>query len=160
MQNGVKPIVRLRFSNGQELRCTPNHRFWTSNRGWVRADELVDSDEIPMLDQPMPALMADHAMPVSTAWREYAARGDWTRELRLPEKWDEELAHYVGWLVGDGSISGNVVTTVYGSKEDQEEILPRHLELITTLNGGQAPKPSRQDNGTVQLRLIWRGRRQ
>ena len=29
MRNGVKPILRLRFSNGQELRCTPNHRLWT-----------------------------------------------------------------------------------------------------------------------------------
>ena len=33
MQNGVKPIVRLRFADGQELRCTPNHRLWTLNRG-------------------------------------------------------------------------------------------------------------------------------
>ena len=29
MRNGVKPIVRLRFANGGELRCTPNHRIWT-----------------------------------------------------------------------------------------------------------------------------------
>ncbi len=25
MRNGVSPIVRLRFANGGELRCTPNH---------------------------------------------------------------------------------------------------------------------------------------
>ena len=30
MRNGVKPIVRLRFANGGELRCTPNHRIWTT----------------------------------------------------------------------------------------------------------------------------------
>ena len=36
MRNGVKPIVRLRFANGGELRCTPNHRIWTLNRGYVR----------------------------------------------------------------------------------------------------------------------------
>ena len=35
MRNGVKPIVRLRFANGGELRCTPNHRIWTLNRGYV-----------------------------------------------------------------------------------------------------------------------------
>src|SRR5271163_1530393 len=29
MRNGVKQIVRLRFANGAELRCTPNHRIWT-----------------------------------------------------------------------------------------------------------------------------------
>src|SRR5438445_6272492 len=27
MRNGVKPLVRLRFANGAELRCTPNHRI-------------------------------------------------------------------------------------------------------------------------------------
>ncbi|MCA1682506.1 MAG: hypothetical protein LC685_00650 [Actinobacteria bacterium] len=37
MRNGVKPIVRLRFANGAELRCTPNHRLWTINRGYVPA---------------------------------------------------------------------------------------------------------------------------
>jgi len=153
MVNGVKEILKLRFSDGRELRCTPNHRLWTSNRGWVRADELTDTDSISALDQETPALMADHRLPVATDWRRYAVRGDWSRQLELPEKWDEELAHYLGWLVGDGAISGNVVTTVYGSKEDQEEVLPRHLELLTRLNRDRAPKPSVQANGTVQLRL-------
>ena len=37
MRNGVKPLVRLRFANGGELRCTPNHRLWTLNRGYVAA---------------------------------------------------------------------------------------------------------------------------
>jgi ribonucleoside-diphosphate reductase alpha chain len=153
MINDVKEIVRLRFSDGRQIRCTPNHRFWTKNRGWVRADELTEADEIPSLDHATASTMADHGLPVSNDWRSYAVRGDWSRELEIPEKWDEELAHYLGWLVGDGSISGNVVTTVYGSTEDQEEILPRHLELLTRINGSRAPKPSAQENGTVQLRL-------
>jgi ribonucleotide reductase alpha subunit len=153
MVNGVKEIVRLGFSDGREIRCTPNHRLWTLNRAWVRADELAPEDELPVLDQPTPAVMADHMLPVAKDWRAVAVRGDWSRELELPEKWEPELAHFVGWLVGDGSISGNVVTTVYGSKEDQAEILPRHLELLTRLNGGRAPKPSRRTNGTMQLRL-------
>ncbi len=153
MVNGVKEIQRLRFTDGREIRCTPNHRFWTLNRGWVRADELAETDEIPFLDQATLAVMADVRLPVTTDLRAYSTRGDWSRRLELPEKWDEELAHYLGWLVGDGSISGNVVTTVYGSKEDQDEILPRHLELLTRINGGRAPKPSVQENGTMQLRL-------
>jgi ribonucleoside-diphosphate reductase alpha chain len=153
MINDVKEIVRLRFSDGRQIRCTPNHRFWTKNRGWVRADELTEADEIPALDHATASTMADHGLPVSNDWRSYATRGDWSKELQLPQKWDEELAHYLGWLIGDGSISGNVVTTVYGSTEDQEEILPRHLELLTRINGSRAPKPSAQENGTVQLRL-------
>jgi ribonucleoside-diphosphate reductase alpha chain len=153
MVTGVNEIVRLRFTDGRELRCTPNHRLWTRNGGWVRADELSPDDEVQLVDHATPAAMADHRLPVKTDWRAYAIKGDWARELNLPEKWDEDLAHYLGWLVGDGSISGNVVTTVYGSKEDQREILPRHLELLTRINGERAPKPSVQENGTVQLRL-------
>src|SRR6267378_6816144 len=41
MRNGTSDIVRLRFSNGGELRCTPNHRIWTVNRGWVEAGSLT-----------------------------------------------------------------------------------------------------------------------
>ncbi|HXF74298.1 MAG TPA: LAGLIDADG family homing endonuclease [Actinomycetota bacterium] len=153
MVTGVNEVLRLRFSDGRELRCTPNHRIWTSNRGYVRAEELTTDDEVPSLGHATPSVLADHRLPVPTEWRRYAVRGDWSRELQLPEKWDEELAHLLGWLVGDGSISGDVVTTVYGSREDQEEILPRHRELLTRINGGRSPKPSVQANGTVQLRL-------
>ena len=50
MRNGVKPIVRLRFANGQELRCTPNHRLWTLNRGYVAAEELTADDSVLLND--------------------------------------------------------------------------------------------------------------
>ncbi len=153
MVTGVNEVLKLTFSDGRELRCTPNHRIWTENGGWVRADELDHEHRVMLLDQPTPAHMADHRLPVSTDVVAYSVTGDWSLALNLPEKWDEDLAHYMGWLVGDGCISGNVITTIYGSKEDQVEILPRHLELLTRINGGRAPKPSVQENGTVQLRL-------
>src|SRR5712664_179817 len=37
MITGYKEVFRLRFSNGMEVRCTPNHRFFTLNRGYVPA---------------------------------------------------------------------------------------------------------------------------
>jgi ribonucleoside-diphosphate reductase alpha chain len=156
MVTGIKEVLRLRFSDGGEIRCTPNHRLWTRNRGWVRADELTPEDQIQVLDQATPPVMADHRLPVLTDWRAYATKGDHSPELNIPEKWDVEFAHYVGWLIGDGGISGNSVATIYGSKEDQKEILPSHLELITRINGGRPPKPSVQENGTIQLRLTRR----
>ena len=153
MVTGTNEVLKLRFSDGREVRCTPNHRFWTDNRGWVRADELSFDDTIRSLDRRVPATMASRSLPVSTSWRSYAAKGTHSTELSLPEKWSEEFAHYLGWLVGDGCISGNTVSTIYGSAEDRDEILPRHLDLLTEINGGVAPKPSIQENGTVQLRL-------
>ncbi|MDQ4027853.1 MAG: ribonucleoside-diphosphate reductase [Actinomycetota bacterium] len=150
MITGVNEITRLRFSDGRELKCTPNHRIWTVNRGWVRADELTAQDEIPALDKPTAAIMADRSVPVPTTWRSYAAKRDSAKELNLPEKWDEDLAHYMGWLIGDGSM-GRVISTIYGSQDDRDEIMPRHLSFVRSL--GVDPKPSVQPNGTQQVRI-------
>ncbi|HWS45917.1 MAG TPA: LAGLIDADG family homing endonuclease, partial [Acidimicrobiia bacterium] len=153
MVTGWNEIVKLRFSNGAELRCTPNHRIFTENRGYVEAKDLVETDEIKLLTLPAPAVNADWKLSVSAKLYALAGRGDKkSRTFALPEKWSTEMAHYLGWLVGDGCISGDVVSTVYGSDEEQREILPAHRELMTQWNDGVAPKPSVQANGTVQLR--------
>jgi ribonucleoside-diphosphate reductase alpha chain len=153
MVTGTNPIVRLTFSNGSQIRCTPNHRFWTANRGWVAAEDLASTDEIRLLDRETPASAADRRLPVPTDVAAYARKGDHSAPMILPEKWDPEFAHLLGWLVGDGSFSGNVISAIYGSAEDREAILPRHRDLFTKLNGGRQPKMSVQENGTVQLRL-------
>jgi ribonucleoside-diphosphate reductase alpha chain len=79
------------------------------------------------------------------------------KPLELPAKWDEELAHYLGWLVGDGCVNSgdNAAVTVYGSTEDKEVILPRHHALLTSITGFES-KPSEQANGTRQLRVTRR----
>ena len=64
MRNGVKPIVRLRFANGAELRCTPNHRIWTRSRGYVAAEELTGEDRVLLNDSPTPAVDATWELPV------------------------------------------------------------------------------------------------
>jgi len=153
MITGFNEIVKLTFSNGSELRCTPGHRLFTMNRGYVAACALTATDAVKLLDLPAPAVAADPAIPVTSRLYALAGKGD-RRSLafRLPEKWTPELGHYLGWLVGAGCISGDVVSTVYGSPEEQEEILPGHRALATWMNGDQESKPSVQANGTVQLR--------
>lgn len=39
-------MYELEFDNGRIVKVTGNHEFMTSNRGWVRADELTDDDDI------------------------------------------------------------------------------------------------------------------
>ena len=39
-------MYSLRFDNGEIIEVTGNHEFLTSNRGWVRADELHYKDDI------------------------------------------------------------------------------------------------------------------
>jgi ribonucleoside-diphosphate reductase alpha chain len=150
---GYNDVVRLRFDNGLELRCTPNHRIFTTNRGYVEARKLTFSDEVKLLDLPAPAVNADPGIPVSSNVADYATKGDHASLVRLPDEWTTEFAHYMGWLVGDGSTSGSIVATVYGSAEDRAEILPAHAELAQWINGDRPLKVSEQANGTAQLRI-------
>src|SRR5439155_25561419 len=43
---GTNEILELRFSDGSRLRCTPRHRLWTANRGWVHAEDLMADDRV------------------------------------------------------------------------------------------------------------------
>ncbi|MGA3221465.1 MAG: ribonucleoside-diphosphate reductase, partial [Acidimicrobiales bacterium] len=157
MITGYHQVLKVRFENGMEVRCTPGHRFFTANRGYVEARDLTADDRVKILDLPAPAVSADYGLPVTSDLTIYSTKGDHRRLVRLPEKWDEDLAHYLGWMVGDGSVgAGGTLSAVYGSPEDQAEVLPRHQSFVTWLNGDLAPTPSRQANGTVQLRLTRR----
>src|SRR5437868_10880637 len=79
MITGLNEIVKLRFDNGMEVRCTPGHKLFTVNRGYVDAAELTADDEVKTLDLPAPAVSADLRLPVSNDAREYEVKGDWSR---------------------------------------------------------------------------------
>ena len=154
MITGYNQVLKLRFDNGMEVRCTPQHRFFTANRGYVEAQDLMADDRVKLLDLPAPAVSASYELPVPNDVYFYSSKGDHRRLVNLPEKWDEDLAHYLGWMIGDGSVGASgTLSAVYGSPEDRQDILPRHEKFVTWLNGGATPKASTQANGTVQLRL-------
>ena len=153
MVTGTNEIVKLAFSDGREIRCTPNHRFFTHNRGWVRADELTDDDRVRLLDREIDFGMASWAIPASTDPSSYQQRSSRRTAVSLPEKWSEDLAHYLGWLVGDGSMTHKVAATIYGTEEEQQSTMLLHQELLAAMNGGVVPKPTRMQNGTYQLRV-------
>jgi ribonucleoside-diphosphate reductase alpha chain len=155
MITGRNEVVELRFSDGSRLRCTPGHRIWTANRGWVHAEDLTEDDRVARSHQYAPRPMADPHIPAEALL--VAAYERARKPLELPTKWDEELAHYLGWLVGDGCIDArdNVAATVYGSVEEQESVLPRHHAFLSKITGF-ASKPSLQANGTLQLRVTRR----
>jgi ribonucleoside-diphosphate reductase alpha chain len=156
MITGMNRVQRLRFDNGMELRCTPSHRVFTLDRGYVAADDLTVGDRVRSLDLPSPAAFASRDIPVATDWPTYRSKGDRTAPVLLPEKWSDEFAHYLGWVIGDGSPSGEVTATIDGSADDRAEILPVHRSLIEGVDGGRPLTPSVQTDGTVQLRFARR----
>jgi len=153
MVTGTNEIVEIRFSDGSRLRSTPGHRVWTRNRGWVPVDQLDNDDRVVRSVRYAARPMASLELP--PAAREVGARYD---QLSLPQKWDEELGHYLGWLVGDGCLTNDAVTTVYGSTGDVTSVLPRHQAALASWTRHHG-KPSLQANGTVQLRSGRRGMR-
>lgn len=41
-----KDKIELQLENGHVIRCTADHKFLTTNRGWVKATELTENDDI------------------------------------------------------------------------------------------------------------------
>jgi ribonucleoside-diphosphate reductase alpha chain len=152
MQTGTKPLVRLLFCNGQELRCTPNHRFWTTNRGWVAAADLVGTDRVLLNDTPTPATDAAWALPVkvealATSWN----RGGTKVHRQVPERWSAGLGELTGHLIGDGCLTEAQAIWVYGGDDVMDGLADRHAELLQELFGGRSR--AEVANGTTQLRL-------
>ena len=103
MVTGTNEIVELRFSDGSRLRCTPGHRVWTANRGWVHAEDLTSDDHVVRSLRYAERSAADLRIPEHA---HYAARSVKSRKpIALPEKWDEDFGHYLGWLLGDGCVT-------------------------------------------------------
>jgi ribonucleoside-diphosphate reductase alpha chain len=152
MRNGVSPIVRLRFANGAQLRCTPNHRIWTINRGYVHADQLTANDQVMLNDSATPAVDATWELPMQVeAAAKSFKRGGAVRYSELPQRWSEGLAELTGHLVGDGWLTGIQTGWVYGGDDIADGLLDAHDGLLGELVGGASRQE--MDNGTVQLRV-------
>jgi ribonucleoside-diphosphate reductase alpha chain len=151
MKTGVKPVVRLRFSNGATLRCTSNHRLWTLNRGYVAAEELTAADRVMLNDSATPSESASWELPVKVeALAKSASRGGAATYRELPTRWNERLGELTGHLIGDGCLTDAQTQWVYGGDDIDDGLADRHQHLLTELIGGISRQE--MDNGTVQLR--------
>ncbi|MBA2515319.1 MAG: ribonucleoside-diphosphate reductase, partial [Solirubrobacterales bacterium] len=152
MRTGVKPIVNLRFANGLELRCTPNHKLWTTNRGYVAAEELTAEDRVMLNDSPTPAEDASWELPVTVAAKAKSfSRGGSVAFTELPDRWSEGLGEIMGHLVGDGCLTDSSTVFVYGGDDVEDCTLEQHEMYLYELFGGGSRQD--MDNGTVQLRV-------
>src|SRR5271166_4813499 len=87
MVTGTNEIIELRFSDGSRLRCTPGHRVWTANRGWVHAEELNEDDRVVRSLRYAARDAAELLIPAGALESARAAKS--RKTTVLPEKWDE-----------------------------------------------------------------------
>ena len=40
----VEELIEVTSEDGKTIRCTPEHKIFTKNRGWVKAMDLIESD--------------------------------------------------------------------------------------------------------------------
>lgn len=45
-----KQKIELTLENGKIIQCTADHKFYTTNRGWVEAQDLTADDDIQVFD--------------------------------------------------------------------------------------------------------------
>jgi ribonucleoside-diphosphate reductase alpha chain len=151
MITGVNQIVELRFSDYSRLRCTPNHRLWTSNRGWVSAAELTHDDCIVRSYEFASRPHASWALPNRAVLA--ALKFGASSRVQIPEKWDVELAHFLGWLVAMGSVDSDSVVMTYGSEAEQESFRARHADRVNAIFGDAVQRVF-SSNGVKQVRWI------
>ena len=136
MVTGTNEILELRFSDGSRLRCTPGHRVWTATRGWVHAEDLTADDRVVRSARYAARDAADRRIPAGALEAARAVRA--RKATILPEKWDEDFGHYLGWLVGDGCVTSDTAVTVYGTEDDRNEAMARHSALLAQVTGFDA----------------------
>lgn len=98
-RTGRKEVYRLRTREGYSLRATANHRIMTP-RGWVELGELQPGDKIHILNR----------------------KGGFGGTGTL------EMGRTLGWLVGDGHMTGNkAVLSFFGS---EQSLSPQFAEYV------------------------------
>ena len=129
MITGMNDIVTLTFSNGAELSCTPAHRIFTTNRGFVAASELRATDLVKVADLSIPAIATGYdIVPVDAS--AVALRSSPVL-APLSEKWSVELAHLLGFLSASGGPDGPNTTWVYNSRTSS--LSSNHETLLASL---------------------------
>ncbi|MEZ5170089.1 MAG: LAGLIDADG family homing endonuclease [Acidimicrobiia bacterium] len=133
--NGIRPLVRVRTELGDEIVCTPEHRFrvrCADGEQWRRAGELEADDRI-LID----LSGADHGRPQALEPVEPGHHREIDHDL--PETIDEAFALWLGWIWGDGSITKNqnaeFVTVQLG--DEDAELASRFRALTRTVFGSR-----------------------
>lgn len=128
MSSGLKRELVVRFHGGLEIRCSPDHKFWTNNHGgknsgwsscWKTAAEFKKQQFVVL------GGAATWSSPIK--WREYPSVGNGARDLSINTLSGFDQGLLLGRIASDGSVvvrddGGCVMLFV---AEHEKAILPR-----------------------------------
>ncbi|MGH9034709.1 MAG: LAGLIDADG family homing endonuclease, partial [Acidimicrobiia bacterium] len=130
--NGVRPLVRVRTALGDEILCTPEHRFRVRTplgEMWSQAGDLGPDDYV----------VVDLAQTDAGTPQRLVAAED-SAEAVLPEVLDEAFAVWLGWAHGEGRlkpVEGSGALAVHLDGEDKA-LVERYRAFTTSVFGRRA----------------------
>ena len=131
-----QPILEIVTESGKSVKGTYNHPLLVVEkddgrhvRRWKRLDELEIGDRIAAVTG-FPCTITSYR---KTGFTVVQPRRGPRFKGRLPEVVDEDLAGYLGYLLGDGFV--DKYSAVASVAEGEIDILPRLREIVTRLFG-------------------------
>ncbi|HYB25828.1 MAG TPA: vitamin B12-dependent ribonucleotide reductase [Solirubrobacteraceae bacterium] len=155
--NGIEQVVSVETHRGYRIQGTPTHRIKViddeGNWVWRRLAEIRDGDRVPMMLGQMVGEPQDVVLP---------PLGDlhWNADhrTRVPRHMSPELAEFVGYFMGDGSLHAKGIRLCVTDGDD--DVLERLLELgqeLFGLDGYALPREGYTEVGfhSVPLTIWW-----
>ena len=130
--NGMEQVVSVDTARGYRIQGTPTHRIKVVDEHgdwvWKRMAELAAGDRVPMMLNSMVGEPQEVALP---------PLGDlhWNSEqaTRVPRRMSSELAEFVGYFMGDGSLHAKGLRLCVTDGDD--DVLERLIDVGRELFG-------------------------
>ena len=133
--NGIEQVVSVQTARGYRIQGTPTHRIKVidseGNWVWKRMAEIAAGDRVPMMLNSLVGEPQEVALP---------PLGDlhWNSDhrTRVPRAMSPELAEFVGYFMGDGSLHAKGIRLCVTNGDD--DVLERLVDLGRELFGLEA----------------------
>ncbi len=96
LNNGKKKVVKIVTKSGYEVVVTKDHKVFSSNKEWVKVEELKTGDKV-CIQSGAGVFNSDKKLKI-----DFEKINKLSKRMNLPAEWSKELGQVLGWLVGDG----------------------------------------------------------
>ncbi|MBI2632456.1 hypothetical protein HYW75_05610, partial [Candidatus Pacearchaeota archaeon] len=152
----LQPVLKVTTETGKEIICTYNQPF-LSKEGWKRADELGLNTQIRVMPK-IPNMIKSLA---PTGFTQIKTKSNNEKNSKIPEKFTEELASLLGYIIGDGNIHPHGYrVSCYVNEEEKDlivllfELWRKTFDVVPRISIADKPKIKIIDEGHGLLRQI------